>query len=193
MNSTIRLPTLLLLITTTLTAPACGPMEDESAPAEDAPTNGSSTQAPAPPDTTATGLWAHLEEANYRAEWSHWPDREPGYAGIDPHGAHLSTWLNPVAADALSRMRNDPESSEMPAGAIVVKENRGSGGDSLHSVTAMYKHAGYDALHNDWFWLKRLADGTVEVEGRARPCADCHAEAGPDWDYLRTAADQFGG
>ena len=192
--TTTRLPGVLLLAAATLATTACERPDGEPLPALQDDPEAPETIAESPAiDTTAAALWTHLQEADYRSQWSHWPDREPGYAGIDPHGAHLSTWLNPVAAEALARMRLDHEVTGMPDGAIVVKENRGPTGDSLFSVTVMYKRAGYDEVHNDWFWLKRLPDGTVEAEGRARPCAECHAEAGPDWDYLRTAADQFGG
>jgi hypothetical protein len=36
-----------------------------------------------------------------------------------------------------------------------------------------YKASGYDSQHSDWFWMKCLADGTAEVEGRVEGCR-CH-------------------
>ena len=55
----------------------------------------------------------------------------------------------------------------MPDGAIRVKENYTPEGN-LAASTIMYKKSGYNPQHNDWFWVKSLADGTVEKEGMGR-------------------------
>ena len=39
----------------------------------------------------------------------------------------------------------------------------------------MYKVEGYNPEHNDWFWLKVLADGTVDCDGRVEGCQECHS------------------
>ena len=47
----------------------------------------------------------------------------------------------------------------------------------------MYKRTGYNPDHNDWFWLKVLADGTVEKEGMVMGCQECHGDV-KDNDYI---------
>ena len=49
----------------------------------------------------------------------------------------------------------------------------------------MYKKSGYNPDHNDWFWVKELADGTVEKEGKVMGCQDCHQDCHIDGtDYV---------
>jgi hypothetical protein len=74
----------------------------------------------------------------------------------------------------------------MPVGAIVVKENY-TPDSTLAATTVMYKVSGYDPEAGDWFYLKRLADGTVEASGRVAGCQGCHAQRA-DNDYLFTGA-----
>lgn len=77
---------------------------------------------------------------------------------------------------------NDP--SSLPTGSIIGKENY-SPDRETKSVTVMYKASeGYSLEHNDWYWLKRLADGTVEASGKAKGCQSCHQTS--DNDYLMT-------
>ena len=49
----------------------------------------------------------------------------------------------------------------------------------------MYKKSGYNPEHNDWFWAKVLAYGTVEKEGMVEGCQTCHGDA-RDNDYVWT-------
>ena len=70
------------------------------------------------PDTTGAAIWAHLQEENYRENWSLWPGTEAFYKGNQPHGILLTTYVNPVALRAI-----ESGASAMPDGAIVVKEN----------------------------------------------------------------------
>ncbi len=73
----------------------------------------------------------------------------------------------------------------MPAGAIVVKENYMMD-STLAAVTVMYKSPGFNPEHNDWYFIKRLADGTVEVQGRGMGCQNCHGGVKAN-DYLFTS------
>jgi hypothetical protein len=132
-----------------------------------------------PPDTTAAALWAHLESADYRANWATWPEKGTLYTGQEPHGMLLTTYLNAAALEAVTTM-----AGVMPAGAIIVKENY-MPDSTFAAATIMYKVPGYDAEHNDWFWVKRNADGTVDADGRAPMCQGCHA-AERDNDYVFT-------
>ena len=121
------------------------------------------------PDTTAASVRAYLDEVDYQnnEDWSLWPGTTEMYQGEDPHGAKLTTRLNPAALDAIG--------GTMPNGAIIVKENYTPAGE-LAATTVMYKTSGYNPDHNDWYWLKELADGTIEKEGQVMGCQDCHVD-----------------
>ncbi len=138
------------------------------------------------PDTTGAALWSHLESVDYRANWELWPGKGELYQGQEPHGALLTTYLNSEAHEALTGM-----AASMPAGAIIVKENY-MPDSTLAATTVMYKVDGYDPDNNNWFWLKRLADGTIEVEGRGTGCISCHS-AQADNDYIYTGSLGGGG
>jgi hypothetical protein len=133
------------------------------------------------PDTTGAAVWSYLEAADYRANWELWPGKGELYAGQEPHGALLTTYVNPAAHEAATSM-----AGSMPAGAIVVKENY-MPDSTLAAITIMYKVEGYDPANNNWYWVKRLADGTIEVEGRGAGCIGCHA-AQKSNDYIFTGS-----
>lgn len=146
-------------------------------PAEGRPAG--SAGDPPPPDTTAAGLWRHLQGSDYRSAWWLWPGKGELYAGRQPHGPLLTTWTNFLARDALTN-----GASTLVPGAIVVKENHAPDG-TLGSVTVMYKSRGYDPEHGDWFWARYRRDGEVEAAGRVESCIGCHEEA--PHDYILTA------
>ena len=131
------------------------------------------------PDTTAASVIAHLEESEYQSSWELWPGKGEKYEGGEPHGMLLTTYLNPAAYDALTG-----KEGLMPNGAIIVKENYTPAGD-FAANTVMYKSSGYNPDHNDWFWLKVLADGTIDKEGMVEGCQTCHGEV-QDNDYVWT-------
>ena len=141
---------------------ACAP----SAPATPTPTP---TPTLDPDAQMAAELWQRLQAAGYRDGWATVPGKGTLYTGQPPHGALLSTYLSPEAAQAMKR-----KAGEMPDGAIIVKENY-SPDRSLDALTVMYKEAGYDPEHNDWFWAKYGPNGEVQAAGRVRDCLACHA------------------
>lgn len=182
-------PRTLVLSTLVLAVGACAPEQEADAEADaeaDPQTATRETRA----DTTVDAVWSHLEEENYAESWDFWPGRSPLYEGTEPHGALLSTYLNDVASDGLAAVRG-PAGGELPYGSIVVKENY-MPDSTLAAVTVMYKTEGYDAEHGDWWWMKRLADGTIEASGRVPGCIQCHSQAASH-DYLVTAAQEAGG
>lgn len=134
------------------------------------------------PDTTAASVVAYLDEVDYQGSWETWPGLPKQYQGADPHGMLLTTYLNSAALEVVK-----DGGTTMPDGAILVKENFTPGG-VLAATTIMYKKAGYDAEHNDWFWAKVLADGTVEKEGQVEGCQTCHGAA-IDNDYVMTGTN----
>lgn len=164
----------MVLAAAVLAMAACTPAEQEQA-------EGTPSMRATMPDTTAASLWAHLRAEDYPANWPLWPGKSELYTGTQPHGMLLTTYVNDAALDALTS-----KAGTMPAGAIVVKENYMP--DSvLAAVTIMYKVAGYNAAFGDWFFVKRLADGTVEAQGRVGGCQGCHTQRA-DNDYLFTGS-----
>lgn len=192
MNARRRWPGLIVLPLLLLAGPGCEPADEEGemeTPAEEPLPE--SEVGPIVADTTAEAIWAYLQQENYQDTWAHWPEKEPYYEGTEPHGVLLSTYLNTSAGTGLEAMRTRPEVDDLPFGSMVVKENFAPD-STLAAVTVMYKVEQYDPEHHDWFWMKRLADGTVEAAGRVQGCIDCHADAAETWDYLMTGRSQWG-
>ncbi len=163
----------LLATATAIVAVACSPADQQE---EHQP-----SMSAALPDTTATSLWSHLEDADYTVNFRLWPEKGELYPGTEPHGMLLTTYLNEVAFDALSN-----KAGTMPEGAIIVKENYMP--DSiLGAVTVMYKVDGYNPDFGNWFFVKRLANGTVEASGRVPMCQACHSAQAAN-DYLFTGS-----
>ncbi len=128
-------------------------------------------------DTTAESLWAHMETQNYKG-WQLWPEKGQLYKGQEPHGMLLTTYVNSIAHGAITS-----KAGTMPAGAIIVKENY-MPDSTLAATTVMHKVTGYDSSNGDWYWMKKNADGTVEVAGRATMCVQCHgAQRSNDFVY----------
>jgi hypothetical protein len=130
-------------------------------------------------DTTAEAIWAHLSVEDYATNWQMWPGKEPFYKGREPHGALLTTYLNPTASTALA---GDAEA--MPVGSIIVKENY-KPDSTLMAITTIMKVDGYEPEHNNWYWTKFLPDGSIEATGRVQSCIDCHSKQMSN-DYLFT-------
>lgn len=148
--------------------------------------NESATPAPPPapaaavvPDTTDAALWSYLQEQDY-ASWPKFPGKGERYAGTEPHGALLTTYVNELARDALTN-----GAVTLPPGAILVKENY-MPDSTLAAITVMHKVQGYDGDHSDWYWAKYDAAGVAEASGRVASCAECHGSHA-DRDYLMTA------
>lgn len=170
-----------LLLAGFVLAMACAPAGEQQAgeEAEGEAMEETAAMAPAQPDTTAAGMWTYLTEQNYRQSWAHWPGKQPMYEGTEPHGMLLATYVNDLALDALTNA-----AGSMPQGAIIVKENYAPD-STFAAATVMFKApAGYNPEHNDWFWMKRNADGTVEAQGRAPMCQACHGQS--EHDYVMT-------
>lgn len=131
------------------------------------------------PDTTAAAVWSYLQQVDYRANWELWPGKGELYAGREPHGVMLTTYLNGPAYEALTGT-----AGTMPADAIIVKENY-MADSTLATVTVMYKVAGFNPEHGDWFWAKLGPDGGAQVEGRGQNCIACHGSQNAN-DYIFT-------
>ncbi len=131
------------------------------------------------PDANGAAVWEFVQEADYSENWELWPGKGELYQGGEPHGALFTTYLNEEAFRALTN-----KEGAMPIGAIIIKENYTA--DAVFDLlTVMYKVAGFDSEHNDWFFAKLAADGTVQAEGKVMGCQACHG-ARADNDYILT-------
>lgn len=146
---------------------ACGGDAPQEEPEAEEVVVTAAAEAPGP-EANADAVWSHLTAEDYRATWSLWPGRGELYTGQEPHGMLLTTYVNSIAAQGLA-----VGADRLPAGSIIVKENYMP--DSTYAAaTVMYKVPGFDPDNNDWWWLKRLADGTVEASGQGQGCINCH-------------------
>ena len=140
---------------------------------------GSST--PDLPGADGSAVWNYIQEVDYQQNWKLWPGKGELYEGGEPHGALFTTYLNPIALQALQT-----KAGAMLNGSIIVKENYSP--EAVFSlVTVMYKVNGYDAENNDWFWAKIGAGGDVQAEGKVMGCQVCHG-AGRANDFVLTAS-----
>lgn len=135
------------------------------------------------PDTTGAAVWAYLKRVDYQKNWQTWPGKGKLYQGQEPHGMLLTVYLNDLAYDALTN-----QAGRFPPGAIIVKENYAPD-STLAALTTMHKVAGYNPDAANWFWVKHLADGSVDMngmaQGRVAMCISCHG-AKKDNDYIFT-------
>jgi hypothetical protein len=169
-------------------AAACGPRDAgdqvEEAPEAEAEPAVQET-ASALPDASAEAVLAYLTGADFRNSWDLWPGTTEKYEGTEPHGALLTTYLNPAAVQAATS-----GAGRMPPGAIVVKDNFMPDG-TLGASTVMYKVEGYNPEAGDWWWAKFMPDGSVDMDGmaqgRVEMCIGCHAKRA-DNDYLLTGS-----
>lgn len=138
-----------------------------------------------PADTTGAAVWAYLQRTRYQINWRTWPGKGRLHQGQEPHGMLLTVYLNDLAYDALTN-----KAGRFPPGAIIVKENYAPD-STLAALTTMYKVAGYNPGGGNWFWVKHLPDGSVDMDGMAQGrvdmCISCHA-ARTDNDYIFTGA-----
>ena len=108
------------------------------------------------------------------------------YEGGPPHGVMLETFYTTATIDGHS-------------GDLIVKRNYGpegvtaeevlaDPGTHLAAVTVMFRREeGFDADNQDWFWVKYLADGTLDknpggvqlagrvAKGADQGCIACHS------------------
>lgn len=151
------------------------------------------------PNKTTDGkmLYNYItKDSNYKM-WQMWPGKEEFYPGKEPHGALLTTY---VTDDALSAIESGTGTSDgsavtLPDGSIIVKENY-LPDKTLVAYTVMYKEAGYDPEHNDWFWVRYLPNGTITAEGKVKGCIDCHSQPKVEFnnqinDYIFTSKLQI--
>lgn len=130
------------------------------------------------PAADGESFWKYITETNPYTQWPKWPGYEEMFPGKSPHGKYLVLYVNEIALKAIE------EKSDMPDGAMVIKENYGED-KTLMALTPMYKVKGYNPEGGDWFWAKYGTDGTIMKEGKVTGCINCH-KAMEDKNWLFT-------
>lgn len=130
------------------------------------------------PGPDADALNAYIVKYNPYRSWSLWPGKGRLYAGREPHGSLLTTYVNDAALYAINNKKG------MGDGAIIVKENYTKDKEFV-ALTVMYRVKGYNPEAGDWFWVKYAPDGTAQSAGKVKGCIDCHG-AKKDNDYILT-------
>lgn len=144
----------------------------------------------------ALDLWAAMDAANLVGEDA---IRTFPYEGVEPHGAVLEVFYSKLTVDGFT-------------GDVAVKRNYGPPGVEIEEVmanaaahlgkiTVMFKReAGYDDENGNWFYVRYLPDGSVDLDddgmgiklagriakGMDTGCIACHLAA-PGDDFLFSA------
>lgn len=135
------------------------------------------TSAPSPDPLE---LWTYISRTNPYTQWRYWPGYEDKSPGLSPHGALLELYANDTAMRAAGG-----DMGTMPYGSILVKENYARDGETLLSITPMYKVRGYNPGAGDWFWAEYGPDGKVRAAGRVQSCIQCHSASKRDFLYTQ--------
>jgi len=136
---------------------------------------GTKTTMPFP---TGGDLRHHITGHMPYKTWELWPGKGKMYAGTEPHGVLLTTYVNDIAIKSLSKKNGLKNNS------IIVKENY-TPEKKLAAVTVMYKVKGYNAAVGDWFWVKYDPNFDILAEGKVKGCIACHGSAKGN-DYVFT-------
>jgi hypothetical protein len=129
------------------------------------------------PTTEGNDVINYLNKSNYQ-NWQLWPGKTRHYKNSTRHGTFLTTYVSKDAYNAIEKKKD-----KIPNGGFIVMESY-SQDMSLLNVNVMYKESGYSPGTGDWFWLKYVPGDTINTEGKATDCIDCHAvKRNNDWLY----------
>jgi hypothetical protein len=136
-------------------------------------------QAKKGPAADGKSVWDFIQKGKYQS-WKMWPGTEAQYAGPEPHGAFLTTYVNPVAFDSIKAKKG-----KFADGALIVQENFGKD-KKLKFIDVMYKVKGYNPQGGDWYWAQYKPSGKIDQDGKVDECIKCH-EAQKTNDYVYTS------
>jgi len=121
------------------------------------------------PGPDAATLYTYITKDNPYDKWELWPGKGRLYAGREPHGSFLTTYVNNHAYFSVREKKG-----QMAADSIIVKENY-TAEKKLAALTVMYKIKYYNPSAGDWFWAKYEPYGKVLASGKAEACINCHS------------------
>lgn len=111
--------------------------------------------------------------------WALWPGKGKLSLGRAPHGAYLTTYVNPVARQSIESGKG------MAFGSLIVTENYDVD-KKLTGLMVRLKIKGYNPPAGDWYWFHYGPRGAVRAAGRAETCIDCHRSNNEN-DFVMTA------
>jgi len=139
----------------------------------------------------ASALWESLRDANLVGENAIFATP---YVGQEPHGAILITLEAPVTVEdhtAVALVKKNYVGENVTKDSVANNPRQ-----NLASITVMYRREqGYDPDHDNWFWAKYNADGSLQENPKEMPlagrvakgtnqgCIACH-QAAPGQDYV---------
>lgn len=144
----------------------------------------------------ADRLWRALESARLVGRGA---IQTRPYPGRHPHGAIVQRFVRPL--DVAGETGELWVLRSYGGERVDVQSVAETPGRYLQSVSVMYRRAGYDPSHRDWFWVSYLPDGTLDRNPQGRPlagridpadtlggCIACHSVApGGDLRFDREA------
>jgi len=132
----------------------------------------------AEPGPDAAQLNEYINKSKPYTSWQLWPGKGKFYAGKEPHGSLLTTYVNETAHYSVKGRKG------MADGSIIVKENY-TAAKKFVALTVMYKLKGYNPAGGNWFWAKYGQDGKAIASGKVDACLKCHGEK-KDNDFIWT-------
>lgn len=102
----------------------------------------------------------------------------------------FTVWTDPDSSDAFAALWAGA-ASEMPPGAVVVKESYGGADcepDDAVNWVAMKKEPGFAPESGDWHWQELGPSGDLRVDGADPGCITCH-QGSPDTTCRGYGAD----
>lgn len=138
---------------------------------------------PLPCDVKRVGLdaakfYIYVTQDTPYTSWQLWPGTKKFQPGQDPHGAFLTTYVNPAARQAIVNKEG------MAYGSLIVTENFDTDKKPA-GLMIMLKIKGYNPQAGDWYWFHYDARGKTLAAGRVSSCVDCHGSR-PENDFLKT-------
>ncbi len=128
------------------------------------------------PYANPDSVYDYIKAKSPYTDWKLWPGKERRSAGSGQHGAHITIYLNDLAAAAVKKGKG------MPPESLIVMENF-SKEKKLSSISVMYKVMDYNPTAGNWFWAEYSAEGKNMKAGKVQGCIDCH-EAKKKNDYV---------
>ncbi|MDG1332336.1 MAG: cytochrome P460 family protein [Crocinitomicaceae bacterium] len=135
------------------------------------------------PEQLGRDLLNYVMYAKPYKKWGTWKDTTWNkfyrpFEGENPHGKTVRIYVD---SNTLKAYEANPSMTELPEGAIVLKENFHTPPDKpVHSgdlveLTIMYKAKPTPDSESEWFWVKSPPYGPVEIASfNAKACISCH-------------------